>query len=70
MKLPRDPKSKLLASDSTVIHDGRITEGSPGDRNRNPADPIIDDFASAQNGDGIGTVVSVDRHADNSVFPF
>jgi len=60
VKLSRDPKGQFLACDSTVIHDGRIAEGSPGDRDGYAANIVVDDFNSAQCGYWVGATVPID----------
>ena len=47
MELTRYPKRQLSSLYSTVIHDGRIAKRSPGDRERNAADPVVDNFVAA-----------------------
>jgi len=67
VELTRDPKGQLLACDSTVIHDGRIAEGSPGDGNRYTAHFVVDDFNTAQCGYRVGTAISIDFDANDGL---
>lgn len=67
MEFTRDAKGKLFSMNFTVIHDGRITERSPGDRDRHPTELVIDNLMAAQGGNRISASVAADLHADHEI---
>ena len=69
MELAGNAEGQLPAFDSTVIHDGRITEGSPGYCDRDAADSIVNDFVTAQRRNRIGAAISPNFNTDHKILP-
>ena len=67
MEFAGDPEGQFLVADSTVIHDGRIAERSPGDRERNYAALVVDDFMSAEGGYWVGSAIVAHFDANNQI---
>jgi len=48
-----------------VVHETGVAQRSPGDEDRNAGQLVVDHFAVAQDGDGIGFGLAVKRDADD-----
>src|SRR5713226_6358522 len=61
----RNPKGERSVLDLSGIHDARVAEWSPGDRDRSSADLVIDDLRPAEDGHRISSRLSIHRNADD-----